>query len=181
MMLEWNVVVSVNEHGFKRARDVLGAYGVVQKTAFYNVLAMKVDDIGPLLEILRERSEADPHFLSFLSRLIPVTDTFLFQSPDEFEQKAGAIVLEWAPQLAGKQFHVRIHRRGFKGKLSSPEEERFLDRIVLEALQKDGRSAQVTFEDPDAIIIVETIAQRAGLSLWTREQLQRYPFIRLDN
>ncbi|MEW6117484.1 MAG: THUMP domain-containing protein [Nitrospirota bacterium] len=181
MMMEWNVVVSVNEFGFKRAREVLRAYGAVQKTAFYNVLTMKVDDTGQFMEALRERSEADPSSLSFLSRLIPVTHTFSFQSPDEFEQKAGAIVTEWAPQLAGKRFHVRIHRRGFKGKLSSPEEERFLDKVVLEALHKEGHSAQVTFEDPDAIIIIETIGQRAGLSLWTREQLQRYPFIRIDN
>lgn len=180
-MLEWNVVVSVNEYGFKRARQILGDFGTVQKTAFYNVLVMKVDDTGQLMEALRERAEADPSSLSFLSRLIPVTHTFSFQSPEEFEQKAGAVVLEWAPKLAGKSFHVRMHRRGFKGKLSSPEEERFLDRIVLDALQKDGLSAQVTFEDPDAIIIVETIGQRAGLSFWTREQLQRYPFIRIDN
>jgi hypothetical protein len=38
----------------------------------------------------------------------------------------------------------------------------------------------ITFENPDAIIAVETIANWAGLSLWTRWQLKRYPLIRVE-
>jgi hypothetical protein len=37
-----------------------------------------------------------------------------------------------------------------------------------------------SLEGPDAIIVVETISNWVGLSLWTRDQLQRYPFIQLD-
>jgi hypothetical protein len=73
-----------------------------------------------------------------------------------------------------------MRRRGFKGKLSSLEEEHFLDHILLESIEKTGTPGHITFEDPDAIIAVETIAQWAGLSLWSREDLQRYPFISLD-
>jgi tRNA(Ser,Leu) C12 N-acetylase TAN1 len=43
-----------------------------------------------------------------------------------------------------------------------------------------GTPARVTFEDPDFIVAVETVGQRAGMSLWSREELQRYPFVRLD-
>ena len=75
---------------------------------------------------------------------------------------------------------MRMHRRGFKGRLSSHEKERFLDDILLEALRKAGTPGHITFENPDAIIAVETIMNWAGLSLWTREQLQRYPFIRFN-
>ena len=42
------------------------------------------------------------------------------------------------PILAGKNFHVRMHRRGFKGRISSHDEERFLDTILLEELGKIG-------------------------------------------
>jgi hypothetical protein len=73
-----------------------------------------------------------------------------------------------------------MHRRGFKGKLRSLEEEQFLDDILLEALKKAGTPGHITFENPDAVIAVETIANWAGISLWTRDQLQRYPFIRID-
>ncbi len=37
-----------------------------------------------------------------------------------------------------------------------------------------------SLEGPDAIVAVETISNWVGLSLWTRDQLQRYPFIQLD-
>jgi hypothetical protein len=43
-----------------------------------------------------------------------------------------------------------------------------------------GKPGRITFEDPDAIIAVETVAQWAGLSLWKREDLKQYPFIRLN-
>lgn len=180
MIQEWNVVINVNEGGFKQAFKVLSEFGQIKKTGFFNVLAMKVDDVNQLLETLRKRALEDPHFLSFLSRLMPVTSTFTFKSPEEFENKAKEAVLAWVPELSGKGFHVRMHRRGFKGKLSGLEEEQFLDNFLLESLQKAGIPGHITFENPDAIIAVETITQWAGLSLWTREDLQRYPFIRLD-
>jgi len=89
-------------------------------------------------------------------------------------------VSEWVPQLEGKGFHVRMHRRGFKGRLSSLEEEKMLDEFLL-VLTKDGGSpGHVTFERPDVIIAVETVAHRAGLSLWTHEDLQKYPFVRVE-
>jgi len=43
--------------------------------------------------------------------------------------------------LAGKSFHVRLHRRGFKGRLSTAKEERFLDEALLDALDVLGHPA----------------------------------------
>jgi tRNA(Ser,Leu) C12 N-acetylase TAN1 len=60
------------------------------------------------------------------------------------------------------------------------EEETRLSDFLLESLTKTGAGAHVTFDNPDAIVAVETIGQDAGLSLWSREELQRYPFLRLD-
>jgi tRNA(Ser,Leu) C12 N-acetylase TAN1 len=37
----------------------------------------------------------------------------------------------------------------------------------------------VSFDNPDAIIAVETIGNQAGMSLWFREDLQRYPFLHI--
>jgi tRNA(Ser,Leu) C12 N-acetylase TAN1 len=180
IMQEWNAVINVNESGFKRAFVVLGEFGHVRKTDFFNVLVIKADDIHQMLETLRNRSMEDPEYLSFLSRLIPVTTAFTFQSPEEFEIKARDVVLTYIPELAGKGFHVRMRRRGFKGKLSGLEEEQFLDKALMESLEKSGHSGHITFENPDAIIAVETVAQWAGMSLWKREDLERYPFIRLN-
>ncbi len=179
-MQEWNAVISVHEHGFRRAIDVFGDFGEVKRTEFFNVLLMRAEEVNLMLESLRERASKQPGSLSFLARLIPVTHSFTFNSADEFGHKAEEIILSWAHRLGGKSFYVRIRRRGFKGKISTPGEERLLDVSLLEALEKAGTPGRVTFQDPDAIIAIETIGTWAGLSIVTREDRQRYPFIRLD-
>ncbi|MGK7876359.1 MAG: hypothetical protein AB4426_24595 [Xenococcaceae cyanobacterium] len=175
-----NVVVSLHERGFKKAFKVLQGFGAVSQTGFFNVLAMKVSNIDRFLETLQEWVSNNPDLLASVARVVPVTDTFTFQSPEEFEAKAREVVLLWVPQLASKGFHVRMHRRGFKGRLSSSNEERFLDTVLLEALEQAGTPGHITFENPDAIIVVETMGQWAGLSFWRSEDLQRYPWLRLD-
>jgi tRNA(Ser,Leu) C12 N-acetylase TAN1 len=179
-MSHWNVVVNLHERGFKRAFKLLQGLGAVYNTGFLNVLVMEVSNIPRFLETLNAWVSDDPSLLKLLARVVPVTCTFSFQSPLEFETKAQEAVLSWLPQLAGKSFYVRMHRRGFKGRISSPEEERFLDRVLLEALDQIGNPGRITFEDPDAILVLETVGQQAGLSCWTREDLQHYPFLRLD-
>ncbi|WP_449002730.1 hypothetical protein [Myxosarcina sp. GI1(2024)] len=48
-------------------------------------------------------------------------------------------------------------------------------------LQKLGTVYISDFENVlDAILVLETVGQKAGLSCWTREDLQRYPLLRLD-
>jgi tRNA(Ser,Leu) C12 N-acetylase TAN1 len=84
------------------------------------------------------------------------------------------------PELRGKRFHVRIHRRGFKHRIQSQEAERYLDGVLLNALEMAGAAGSIDFEDPDAILAIDTIDRRAGMSLWTREDMERYPFLGLD-
>lgn len=179
-MRDWNVVVSVCEGHFPQACKLLEEYGPVEKTDFFNVLVMKVDDVREMLDALRKRMVEDPESLSCVSRLVPVTHTFTFQSREEFEAKAKNTVLTWVPELGERSFHVRMRRRGFKGGLSSAEEERFLDDILLAALEKAGTIGRVSFERPDAVIGLETVGPRAGLSLWERVDMERYPFLKLD-
>jgi tRNA(Ser,Leu) C12 N-acetylase TAN1 len=179
-MLAWNVVVSVHEEGYRRAREVLRDFGELASTDFYNVLVMRVADRDAFLARFAEMVEAAPGFLEVVSRVMPASQVFEFQTPEAFETRAKQIVLSWLPRLAGKSFHVRMHRRGFKTKMSSQEEERFLDAALLEALEEAGSPGRIDFADPDMVIDVETVGQRAGLSLWTRDDLARYPFLKVD-
>jgi tRNA(Ser,Leu) C12 N-acetylase TAN1 len=179
-MQDWNAVICVNERGFKRAFEVFGDFGEVKRTEFFNVLLMQAENLQDMLEALRARSLEQPQSLSFLARLVPVTQTFIFNAPDEFETKAQEIVLAWVPLLAHKSFHVRLRRRGFKGRLSSVDEEQFLDTVLLESLERSGTPGKIAFEKPDAVIAIETVGTWAGLSLWAREELEKYPFIRVS-
>ena len=179
-MRDWNVLVSVREGGFNRACKLLREFGAVSPTGFLDLLVMRVDDPGQLLEALTAKAAAEPDTCACLGRVVPIRSAFTFQSSEEFEAKARDAALGWIPELAGKTFHVRMHRHGFKGRLSSQQEERLLGTTLQETLAKAGTPGRITFKDPDLILAVESLGNRAGLSLWTREQLQRYPFLHLD-
>ena len=172
-MQDWNVVVSVYERGYRQAMALLEAYGAVGETEYFNVLVMKVADIHTFLEDIHNLCEENPDALSNVGRMVPASVPFTFQSPEEFEIRARGAAVRWVSALAGKTFHVRMHRRGFKGRLSSQEEERFLDHFLMKCLEERNLNAKVSFEDPDAIIAIETIGQRAGMSVWQREDRQR--------
>ncbi len=179
-MNDWNVVITTYESGYNQARRFLDQFGPVSKTDFFNILVMRTADHQRFLEELGGKVEMDAEGTAALARVLPVMETFSFQTPVEFDARARQAVCTWLPALANKGFHLRMHRRGFKGKLSSMDEERFLDTYLLEALATAGTPGHITFDDPDVIIALETIGPRAGLSAWTREERQRYPFLRLD-
>ena len=179
-MHDWNVVITVREGGYNLAKRFLEQFGPVHRTEFFNILLMRVADHRLFLEALRDKITRDEEGRSSLARVLPVVETFTFQTPAEFDTKSRQAVCAWLPTLAGKGFHLRMHRRGFKGKLSSIDEERFLDTYLLEALETAGTPGHINFDNPDAVIALETMGPRAGLSLWTREELERYPFLHLD-
>jgi tRNA(Ser,Leu) C12 N-acetylase TAN1 len=155
-------------------------YGRVATSGFFNVLLMQVEDPRALLEALRTREEQAPGSLSCLARVAPVDHTFGFQSVEEFESQAGEAVQDYVPLLAGKSFHVRMHRRGLKGRLSSHDEERRLAERLLERLERTGQEGHIAFTDADAVVDVETVGTRAGTSVWLREDVSRHPLLHPD-
>ncbi|UCH75540.1 MAG: hypothetical protein JSU82_06835 [Rhodospirillales bacterium] len=174
------VLATTREKGFDRARQLLGQFGRVFRTDYFNVLLLVPDEPQTFLDRFAAMVRNVPHVMEALSRVVPAEADFSFASPQEFEARARDIVLGWAGRFHGKSFHVRMHRRGFKGRLSSQHEERFLDEALLRRLEDEGAPGCINFDDPDAVIDIETVDNRAGLSCWTREDLQRYPFLRVD-
>lgn len=177
---DWNVLVTVYDDEYGEAVKLLAPFGRTERTAYYNVLTMQVDDVHSFLEALRQTLHEDASLGNAVSRIVPVTRTFRFESPEDFERKACEAVTEWMPELTSRTFHVRMHRRGFKGRLSSQHEEQFLDHFVTEQAKLRGATSTVDFENPDFIIAVETLGQEAGLSLWSRQQLADHELLRLD-
>jgi tRNA(Ser,Leu) C12 N-acetylase TAN1 len=177
-MEDWNVVATSRIGRFDDARKLLGKLGPIDRTGFYNVLVMRCDDVdrllADLLGLLAPREGAVAH-------VRPARATFGFRSPEEFEELSRRVALAWAPRLVGQRFHVRMRRRGFRGRLSSPREEHILDDELLGALGRAGEPGSLSFDqDPDAILAIDTVGDRAGLALWSREDLHRYPFLGLD-
>lgn len=176
-MEDWNVVATSRIGRFDDARRLLAKLGPADRTGYYNVLVLRVEDVDRLLAQLLELSASDP---GVLAHVRPARATFDFRGPEEFEELARRVALAWAPRLAGRRFHVRMHRRGFRRRLSSQQEEHFLDDTLLSALGVAGEPGAIGFDDPDGILAVDTVGGRAGLSLWSRDELLRYPFLGLD-
>jgi tRNA(Ser,Leu) C12 N-acetylase TAN1 len=179
-MTKWNVVITIQEHFFEQAWQCLKPFGVLAKTEFHNVLVMQTEDTQQTLQQLQKKLNADAVLQTAISRVMPVTNGFTFQLAEEFENKARAVAETLLPKVANKTFHVRMHRRGFKGRLSTIEEEKFLDTYILDQLEQSGSPCKINFDDPDVIIAVETVAQQAGISIWSREDIERYPILKLD-
>ena len=179
-MKDWNVVVRVYQYGFKRALRVLEELGQVAYSPYHNVLVMRVEDPIATLDAIERRAEETPAFYDAISRVSPALRSFEFHSAEEFREKARAMLAEWLPRLAGRSFHVRFHRRGPRDDLATPEIERFLDDALLDALIQEGTPGSISFSDPDAVIAIETIDDRAGLALWSRDDLARHRLLRPD-
>lgn len=176
--MEWNVVVTTRDGGFDRAEAFLDELGEVARTGYYNVLVMRVDDPRDLVDEIAARAGFVPDLLDdVLSRVVPADRAFSFDSPAAFRRKTGEIVREWAGALAGASFHVRFERRGFGERLSSAEEERRIGEVLHEALEERGTPGSVDFDDPDVVVAVESVSNRAGLALLSRDDREAYPFL----
>lgn len=176
----WNVVVTLPENTFREACRLLGRWGRVERTGFYNVLVMQVADPDAFRRDFAAAVAQSPGLLNIVSHVVPAHRTFDFRTREEFEHAADDIVQAWLPQLAGASFHVRLHRRGEKNLLSSQAEERRLAETLLLALAAAGTPGRIGFEDPDRVIAIETVGERAGVSLWSREDRRSCPFLGRD-
>ena len=180
-MRDWNVVVTLRGQA-SRAVGALRRLGLgpVAISRFLDVLVMKAPDPRAVVRALDERMAAQPEQHACFSHVVPCDQTFTFASADEFEAKAKEEAARYKEALAGKSFHVRVHRRGFKGRLSTQEEERRLGEFLHDELDRAGTPGRVSFEDPDAVVVVETVGTQAGMTLLAREELQRSRLLPAD-
>jgi tRNA(Ser,Leu) C12 N-acetylase TAN1 len=113
-----------------------------------------------------------------LGQIVPLERNFQFDVAD-FRDKAREAVLPYIDQSENSRFFVRVVRRGHKGEISGMETERELDGFILESLENKGKRATVNIEDCEKMIIIETVENRAGVGLITRETKGKYPFVRV--
>lgn len=179
-MKDWNVVITVFQEGFRRVLRAVEKLGPAERSPYHNVVVMKVDNSTALLEAIEKITEENPALYDAISRVAPATQAFDFLSEEEFVERAKSIVREWLPRMAGRSFHVRWHRRGAKHNLRTHDAERLFDDAIIEATTKAGTPSKVSFTDPDVVIAIDTIDNRAGLAMWTREDLTRYHVLRPD-
>ena len=64
--------------------------------------------------------------------------------------------------------------------MTTPDVERFLDDTTLAVTREIGAPAKLSFVDPDAVVVVDTVDDRAGIALWTRDDLTKHRLLRPD-
>ncbi len=178
-MWDFNIVVTMAREGrFRNFYGELARYGEFRRTEFYGLLLGRLAEPEVFLETVRREREARVIAFQDLGRAIPLRTVFTF-CPRNFLERARKALLPFAKELAGRRLYVRLERRGFKGEILSPEAERALDRALLEELEGRGNPGGIDFQDPDAVVVLETIGDRCGVGLLTRETRDRYDFVRV--
>ena len=139
----------------------------------------RVEDVIAFLEALETLRRENPQRLRHLSQIVPIEKNFSF-TLSNFTDRLREIIAPYAEEIENNStFYIRVRRRGHKGEISSLEVEHEMDTFILETLERAGKQARISFEEPDRIIIIETIENRAGIGLITREMKERYSFIRV--
>jgi len=179
-MKDWNLVVTIFQDGYRRAMRALRVLGSIERTPYHNVLAMKVDDPVKALEAIELKTEESTALYDAISRVSPALCNFDFQSVEEFLKETKKLLVDWSPRVAGRSFHVRLHRRGPKYDLPTQQTEHSLNETLFDATTKLGAPAKLSFTNPDLVIAIDTIDDRAGAALWTCDDLSGHRLLRPD-
>lgn len=180
-MMDWNLVVTTFPQGWRPAMRALRGLASVQASGHYNVLLAKADDPLAMLETLERRAETEPVLIDTISRVAPALVSFDYETDEGLERQAVAAAKSWLAKLGGKSFHVRLHRRGSGPSESESVEEARLGEALLEELASTGTPGRIEFADPDFVLAIDAVDGRAGLGLWSRDDLRRHHlFLRPD-
>ena len=177
---DWNVVVTAYPQGRRPALRALRRFGRASGSGHYNVLLATVDDPVALLDTLEGEAQTHAVLVDSISKVAPALACFDYAGDEEFERQSVAAALPWLPRLADKSFHVRVHPRGARLTAKGHEMEARLGAALLAAVAKSGASASIDFDDPDFVLTIDAVQGRAGVGLWTRQEMRRHRFLRPD-
>lgn len=175
----WNVVVTARSGHRRKLRRGLAPLLRLQRSGYRNVLTGLHEDPPMFLESLTVLLAEKPHLEATISRLMTVERSFSVDAPS-FEQQLATEIEPFLERIAGRSYHVRLERRGHKGRIHSKNCEVSLGSHIYERLAGQGFHPVVTFDDPDVIVVVEIIDDRAGIRLLTREDRTKFPLLKTD-
>jgi len=174
----WNVLATSLEGRRDALLIALRRLGKFRRGGYRNVVVGEVERVDEFLARVRAALEVDPLLPTALARMVPIEATVRFEGPTAVETLAAAAA-PFIQRLAGGSFFVRLERRGLKGRLHTPTVERALGDHVWRALEARGHTPRVDFKDPDAVLVIETIGDEAGIAVVTRALRTQHPFVKI--
>ena len=73
-----------------------------------------------------------------------------------------------------------LYRRGSKLNVQTPQTERLLDDFIVATTAGSGVPAPITFFEPNAVVVVDTIDDGAGIAMWPHEDLGSHRLLNPD-
>ena len=177
-MGSWNVLATSLEGRRDALLIALRRLGKFRRGGYRNVVVGAVEDVPVFLTAVRDALTADPLLPTALAKVVPVEGLVRFDATNAVESFAAAAE-PLLDRLGSGSFFVRLERRGLKGRLHTPTVERDLADRVWRALETRGHVPRVEFRDPDAVLVVETVGDEAGIGVLTRAVRQEYPFVKV--
>jgi adenylyl- and sulfurtransferase ThiI len=162
-------------------RDLLPAlrrFGEFTHSEFKGILIGRVEDTSQFLQAIQLAAETGAAWRQHLLRVLPMERVFSF-TPQTLEEQLREAVTPFVQRMTSGAFHVRLERRGHKGKIVSPEVEQRLGDYVMEIAKQQNKILSVSFHDSDYVIAAETIGNQCGVTLVTRRLRERYPFVKI--
>lgn len=167
--MKWNIVVTA-QPGRERQRELLQAlddFGEFCATEFRDVCVGRVGDVDAFLERVQSAEDEGEAWIKDLGRIIPVEEVFEF-TPTDLEQKLKQAVSRFARRMYAGSFHVRLERRGMAGTIATQDLERAVADHLFQALHGEGKAMRVDFNDPDYVVVAETVGNQCGVALISR-------------
>jgi len=169
---EWNVLVVSHEGEERRLLRELRGLGEFKFAGFRSLLLGKVD-LQSFLE------EVQARHIPSLARVVPVEENFRAR-PENLLEILKDRAKKYSDRIGrGESFCVRFERRGFKGRVSSREVESEIGGHLHDLLEGEGKSPKGSLEDPDKLLVVESVGTSFGIGVIDRENRQKYPIIKV--
>jgi tRNA(Ser,Leu) C12 N-acetylase TAN1 len=177
-MKDWNLIVTTPPGQERDLLPALNRLGEFARSEFKGILTGRVEGVGRFLEEIHRADEEHGGWRQHLLRVLPVERTFSF-TPQSFEEQLREAVTPFVQRMSNGTFHVRLERRGHKGKIVSPEVEQRLGDYVMNLARQQGKTLHVSFQNSDYVVVAETVGNRCSVALVTRELRTRYPFVKI--
>jgi len=177
-MPAWNVLATSPEGRRDALLIALRRLGKFRRGGYRNVVVGEVADHAAFLVAVRAALATDPLLPTALAKVVPIEATVRID-PTSAADTLAAAAEPFLARLANGSFFVRLERRGLKGRLHTPTLERDLGDRIWRALESRGHTPRVDFGDPDAILVVETIGEEAGIAVIDRALRSAYPFVKI--
>ncbi len=177
-MRPWNVVVTCRRNGERGAIRELRFFGRFHSMGFRDVLVGHVEDRARFLEEMRKGKEMRDPVWRYVYRIVPVDEIFSF-TRETFREKVGERIDGIAARVPPGPFYVRIERRGHKGEIPTQEVEKEMGGRIVSAHENQGHSSRVDFREFRSIVAVETFGDHGGVGIIFREEIEKYPFLKV--